>query len=236
MMPVINLSKRLTAVAGLLPSCACIVDVGCDHGKLGLYLLLTNQCHTLIASDVSEPSLSKAKRNFQACGVEQRAQCLVYDGLPESGVAQAAAIAGIGGSNTLSIVQRGIHAAANMQRLVLQPSDDAAVLRRGLWNLGFAFDSETVVYEKRYFPVMAVHYDGVTRPPLDELTCEIGPCNRAHPGAHIIDYVNWRISVWEKTVETPAQTKAGRRNQQMAKELITALKQWRKENVYATDT
>ena len=41
--------------------CNVVADIGCDHGKIGTELLLHNYCKTCIFSDISEPSLNKAR-------------------------------------------------------------------------------------------------------------------------------------------------------------------------------
>ena len=36
----INLSKRLEAISSLIPNKSKVIDIGCDHGLLDIYLLL----------------------------------------------------------------------------------------------------------------------------------------------------------------------------------------------------
>lgn len=229
-----KLSRRLLAVASLLPQCGCIADVGCDHGLLGLHLLQTGKCQTLCAVDISEKSLQKAKKLYREHGVEGRVLIERLDGLPQ-GSAQAAVIAGIGGHISLRIIENGLDVAMRLKCLVLQPADDAAQLRRGLMTAGFDILREKIIFEGRYFPVMAVQYDGIKRPQLDDVFYEIGPYNMMCPDKTVINYVDWRIRIWEKAVKQPAQSERGQANQQTAQHLIRELKKWREENLHAAD-
>ena len=56
----IRLDQRLTAIANLVDY-GKVADVGCDHGKLGYYLVSTDRASEVIATDISKPSLDKAK-------------------------------------------------------------------------------------------------------------------------------------------------------------------------------
>ena len=39
----VNISKRLKTVAESVSECEVVADIGCDHGFLPIYLLLTKQ-------------------------------------------------------------------------------------------------------------------------------------------------------------------------------------------------
>ena len=60
-----QLSKRLSAVAGLVTRGNRLVDVGCDHALLDIYLALNRNNVKLIASDINENPLKIAKENIK---------------------------------------------------------------------------------------------------------------------------------------------------------------------------
>ena len=65
----IKLSSRLKAIAELVPDRSNIVDIGCDHGLLDIYLTQSKKNITIIASDINQNALNKKhkkrKTNFQ---------------------------------------------------------------------------------------------------------------------------------------------------------------------------
>ena len=58
----IALDPRLSMIARMVGACECCADIGCDHGRLGAFLLQSGQCRRVQLTDISEPSLDKAKR------------------------------------------------------------------------------------------------------------------------------------------------------------------------------
>ena len=74
----ILLDERLSAAAELAREaltgmeCPVAADIGCDHGFLTAKLLETVPNLTMLASDVSAPSLEKARRLLAARGLSGR--------------------------------------------------------------------------------------------------------------------------------------------------------------------
>ena len=61
----IKLSSRLKAIAELVPDCSNIVDIGCDHGLLDIYLTQSKKNITIIASDINQNALNNAIKNIK---------------------------------------------------------------------------------------------------------------------------------------------------------------------------
>ena len=58
------LSKRLNAVASFVPKGAQAIDIGCDHGYLGIYLTKEGLVKSIILTDIKESALNQAKKNI----------------------------------------------------------------------------------------------------------------------------------------------------------------------------
>ena len=56
----IKISKRLEAMSSLVSNNSKVIDVGCDHGLLDIYLYQQNISTKIIASDINENA-------FQGC-------------------------------------------------------------------------------------------------------------------------------------------------------------------------
>ena len=60
----IRISKRLTAIAELVEDNLSIIDIGCDHGLLDIYLTKKYNNIKIIANDINENALKNAKDNI----------------------------------------------------------------------------------------------------------------------------------------------------------------------------
>ena len=144
--PRLHLRPRLEAAAALLTGAATVADVGCDHGRLACALVQRDMCTRCIASDVSAPSLAKARALARLTGVQERIGFRTGDGLSvlREGEADAVALLGMGG--TL------------MARLaVLQPMRAGEDIRRYLYAHGYRVAQDRVVADGgRLYEVFSV--------------------------------------------------------------------------------
>ena len=60
----IKLSKRLEAISSLIPKKSNIIDIGCDHGLLDIYLYQNKIVTKVIASDINENAINNAVSFF----------------------------------------------------------------------------------------------------------------------------------------------------------------------------
>ena len=100
--------KRLRAAADWVEPCDVGDDIGCDHGRLGAMLLLENRARHLLASDISEKSLEKARHCLKRHGLTGRAEFYVADGLEAIDQdVDTVCILGMGGETLSGILLRG---------------------------------------------------------------------------------------------------------------------------------
>ena len=65
-----QIRKRLKAIASLVPKGAKVIDIGCDHALLDVYLTLYNQ-NKCIASDVNKNAYEIAKSNIKKYNLDE---------------------------------------------------------------------------------------------------------------------------------------------------------------------
>ncbi|MFH1512505.1 MAG: class I SAM-dependent methyltransferase [Bacillota bacterium] len=137
--------KRLRAAADWVEPCDVIADIGCDHGRLGAMLLLENRAKHLIASDISEKSLEKARHCLHRHGLTGRAEFFVADGLAAiDRPVDTVCILGMGGETLSGILLRGqdrLHGAM----LVLGAHTNQYIVRKTLQAIGYRLANEQVV-------------------------------------------------------------------------------------------
>ena len=159
----VQLDERLSAIAELVlealdgiraPKAA---DIGCDHGRLTAHLLERRRDLTMIASDVSAPSLEKARQLLLARGLSGRAQTVVADGL--SGITEpvhAIVLAGMGAETILRILEEGRERIGGAA-LIMQANVDLPLLRGMLAQKGFVVVREVFSHAagRRYATMLA---------------------------------------------------------------------------------
>ena len=150
-----ELSGRLRAIAEMVPYTETVADIGCDHGKLAVWLVQMGRAQRVICGDISIKSLDKARRLAEAEGLSDRISARAGSGLGilAAGEADAAVIAGMGGELIVSILEADRDKAPDT--LVLSCHTSADVLRSWLVENGYCFEDEALVEEKGHFyPIM----------------------------------------------------------------------------------
>ena len=167
----IRLDERLTAVASLVDY-GSVADVGCDHGKLGFYLLGTDRASGVIATDISEGSLQKARQ--LAYDNDLPMQTRLGDGLAPiaDGEVDTVIIAGLGGDVISEILARARAEHKSFKHFVLSPNTHPEKVRKELLLKGHTvvFDDIVECAGKRYTLIKSNLCESV----LDELQIEFG--------------------------------------------------------------
>lgn len=164
----VRLTKRLQAAADAVRPNTRVADVGCDHGRLGAYLIQSGQCAFVTAVDINKKPLQKAAELFDKCGITDRTAVLQADGLQSLGPngADDVVIAGLGADVMAGIIGRAVWLKDPDKRLVLVPSSRHARLRTWLCENGFDLVAERPVSENGHcYTVMTARYTGRTWTP-----------------------------------------------------------------------
>ena len=173
----IRLSKRLTAIADMVNTTGsaaggrstdyCLCDVGTDHAHIPIRLLLSGTIRHVIAMDVIEGPLEKARENTARYDVSGQVTLRLSDGLDayHAGEADGLVIAGMGGRIIRKILLRDQAKTLDFQEIILQPQADPEFVRSALRDLGLFIDREKIVLEdNKYYPVLHVTHSYAERP------------------------------------------------------------------------
>jgi tRNA (adenine22-N1)-methyltransferase len=134
-----KLSKRMQTIANLINKCSTLADVGCDHGKILLYALEYDIAKNVIASDISEKSVNKAKLLLEKNNFENF-NIIVSDGFlnyPKNilNKIDCVIISGLGGLEIVEILKGLLKNNLNnlkLKQIVLQPQNNEILLREFL--------------------------------------------------------------------------------------------------------
>ena len=101
-----RLDARLAAAAQLVKPGAAVADIGCDHGKLAIFLALTGRAERVIAADLRSGPLQTAAENCRRYGCEEAVELRLGDGLTvlAPGEADTILLAGVSAKTTIDIL------------------------------------------------------------------------------------------------------------------------------------
>lgn len=179
------LGARLLSAAMQVRRGHVAADIGCDHGKLAVFLAKRGLCPRVIAVDSRPLPLARAVAAARRAGVADRVDCRLGDGLQplSPGEATDIVIAGLSGETIVQILAAAPWVAAENIRLLLVPTARAERLRAWLCESGFALTREQAVIENhRPYTVMTADYTGEEYCPTP-LFCEVGVLQHDHSAA-----------------------------------------------------
>ena len=144
------LSHRLKVIADQVTVGNTAADIGTDHGYVPIYLLRSGICPRVIASDISEGSLVKARAAAKRFHQEGKMECRISDGLKaySPGEADSCLISGMGGILIAEILTDSFEVAQSFREMVLSPQRDAQLVRNCLTELGFRIVYDETIEDK----------------------------------------------------------------------------------------
>ncbi len=155
----VQISRRLCAIADMVTEGNRLVDVGCDHGYLPVYLKLQGRIPGAIATDVAEGPLSRARAHIEQYGLGSYIETRRCDGLADIGHGEGdtLVIAGMGGPLMERILADGRSVWEDFQEMILQPQSDIPHFRHFLLENGFRITEEEMILEDgKFYPILKV--------------------------------------------------------------------------------
>ncbi len=196
-----KLSDRMEKIVNMCGRQSVWSDIGCDHGRVSAELILREKAEKVIAADVSELSLYKAKDLSAALGLTGRIDCRHGDGLTviSPNEAKGAVIAGMGAPLIIKILEQSPEVAGEMAELILSPNNYPDRLREWLINNGFEIIREVAAEDDmRFYPIIkAVKTNGEPLSEAEKL------CGRNVGRDKIYErYLDWLIGREEDIIKS----------------------------------
>lgn len=138
-----NLSKRLKTIADLVDT-KRVIDVGCDHGYLDIFLTLSKDCYC-IASDISENAIKSCIDNINNYNLTDKIDVRVTDGINgiEINKEDTIVISGMGTNTIIDILNNK----KLSDTLIISSHNQLENLRRFIVSIGYYIDNEVYVVE-----------------------------------------------------------------------------------------
>ena len=142
-----KISKRLKSIAELVSVDDRVVDVGCDHGLLSIYLVETKKLKKVIASDVNKNALSFAIKNIKEADLD--IETVLSDGIDDVDLTDinTLIIAGMGAS-TIKHILANTERLKGIEKIICQSNNDYELLRTYMNSIGYYLNNELYVFDK----------------------------------------------------------------------------------------
>lgn len=181
------INERLKKVSDLVDSDVSILDIGCDHALLDIYLAKRKdkKCKKIVASDNKEGPLEQASKNILAYQLQDKIELRLGDGLDiYTSDIDTVIISGMGGKNMIRILRNNLKSLKTIKTFILSPNNYQSEVKRFLVRKKYIIQEEYLVKEgkiiyqilkfvkgkrrytkKEYFlgPVLITHKDNVFR-------------------------------------------------------------------------
>lgn len=158
-----SLGERLSACAEFVRRGSVTADIGTDHAKLPIWLVLNGIIERAIASDINEGPIERAKSNIEHYNLSDKITAFIGDGLASltPDMAQDIIIAGMGGELIAAILERAEWLKDSTYRLILQPMTHPEKLRAWLFDNGFdIIDEKAVLDTNKLYTVICAEFCG----------------------------------------------------------------------------
>ena len=191
------LSKRLQAVATLVDINARVIDVGCDHAYLDIYLTQNNN-NKCIATDINKNALEIAKKNIKKYNLSNKIETKLTNGLTDINVKDNDNIV-ISGMGTYTILE--ILKTNNLSNtLIISSNNNIDILRREVINLGYYIDSEIFIIDKNKPYIIIKFIKGTKK--YSKLDILLGPILKNN-----IEYKKYIIKKYENVLNNISKKK-----------------------------
>lgn len=149
----IKLSNRLSEIASFINKEDIIIDIGCDHALLDIYLVhkYNNICY---ASDINENALKNAKSNIIKYGLEDKIFIVKGDGLSiDSSLINTIVIAGMGFNNIIKILSN--NNVKNINKIIVQSNSHPEIIRKFMIKNKYYLNKEKIVLDNNKYYVIS---------------------------------------------------------------------------------
>lgn len=171
----IKLNKRLERIAFQVEKNSKVLDVGCDHALLDIYLTLENKNITAVASDINKKPLEKAKENIEKYNLLDKIEVRLGPGIETiDDDVDTIVISGMGGLTMIGILIDEKQRLKNVDRIILSPNNYFEEVRKEVIKLGYFIENEEIVKENKHFYPILVFKKGTAKYSKFEYT--YGPC------------------------------------------------------------
>ena len=194
-----KISKRLRVIGDLVSDNSFILDVGCDHALLDVYVVLNKKNVRAIASDINEGPVSGALKNIKKYGVSDRVRVVLGGGLcAYNDKVDTIVISGMGSRTIVDIIKERDDLFDT--KLIISSNNEYFYLRKSITSLGYYIEDEKIVCERgKFYPIIVFKRGSMS---YTDFELEFGPVLLKSNDLVMRDYLNFSIDKLNKICDS----------------------------------
>ncbi len=199
-----KLSKRLNSCLNYTKGFYKLADIGTDHAQLPIAAITKNYVSYALAIDNKKGPYEIAKKHVKNYKLEKKITVILGDGLTViDKLVDVVVISGMGGSLIANILLNAD--LKNIKRLIIQPNNDATIVRKTLMQLHYQIEDEQIINDKNKLYDLIVAKQGIIQ--YDQLQLTFGPINLQNKSTIFITQLTSEITRLKKLLETVSSPK-----------------------------
>lgn len=182
------ISNRLKSIAKYVSKDDKLIDIGCDHALLDIYLIKEKILKKVIVSDIHEGALNAGISNIKKEKLEKKIDTRLGNGLKvlsDNDDIDTVLISGMGTTTILDILNNEY--LKNINKLIIQSNNDHTELRTEITKLGYKVINEEYLVDMKKNYIIIVFERGEQKYSKNEL--RYGPIL-----IHDKDYLNFELN------------------------------------------
>jgi len=145
-----KISNRLKLIASFVDDNSYIIDVGCDHALLDIFLVENKKNVKAIASDINKGPLESAEKNIKKYNLEDKIEIKLGNGITTiNDEVDTIIISGLGGETIIDILKEDLNRLKNINKMIISPHSDTHLVRKEIVKLGFKIENEIFTYDQK---------------------------------------------------------------------------------------
>lgn len=169
----IKLSNRLQVIADYINKEDNVIDIGCDHALLDIYLSIKYN-KNYIASDLRSSALEFASENIKKYNVKNKIEIRCSDGFDaiyDNDNIDTVVISGMGFYTILKILKNKSKL-SKINKLIIQSNSNTKAIRKYMLNNGFYIENEKIAQDKNLFYIISCYKRGKRK--YSKMDIEVG--------------------------------------------------------------
>lgn len=141
------IDNRLKSLTKYIKSNDLVIDIGCDHALLDIYLIKQKILNNIIVSDISVNALNQGIDNIKKYNLTEQIDARCGNGLEvlnDNDKINTIIISGMGTNTIINILNNNY--LKNINKMIIQSNRDYYELRKEVIKLGFYISNEEVIF------------------------------------------------------------------------------------------